>query len=307
MNNTAYDTLLLKGRKMDKIESQVRQAIIRGEIRPSTDKLLDNGHGRFYFILDKVDVDPFNYPLIFDMEGRGRVIVTDLRTHLRGVLIDNDGDDVQIRKGTSAAQVGNIAVLNSIWLDNAVSLRTFSPLPMILYASWISESISRKLGLDPATQMYLATLFGWFYFARFNADKELVALQQQKFTIQFQRAMKYPEEIVSDVLRRVDTATFTDIYELIKFIQQDNMNVRLDKLQLKDVYALLNVGWFGGPNAREQVDVSVEFPPVFLAMVFEAVTNRSYSKSPLAQIYRRHMRNYPVADFERDFTILIRS
>ena len=33
MIKSAYETLLLKGRKMDKIESQVRQAIIQGEIR----------------------------------------------------------------------------------------------------------------------------------------------------------------------------------------------------------------------------------------------------------------------------------
>lgn len=305
MINNAYETLLLKGRKMDKVESQVREAIIRGLIRPIEGIVSNNTNGTFYCILDKVEVDPFNYPLIFDMDGRGRCIVIDLRTQLRGVKVSSTGE-TEILKGTSAAQAKHMAILNNIWLDRSVDLRTFSPLPLVLFSTWISESITRKLGLDPATQLYLSTLFGWFYFTRFN-NGDLPTLTQQKFLIQFQRVTKYPEEIIGDTLKRVSDATFTDLYELVKFIQQDNMNVRLDKLQLKDVYALLNVGWFGGPNAREQVDVSVEFPPVFIAMVYEAVTNRSYSKSPLAQIYQRYSRNYPVAEFERDFTILIRS
>ena len=136
--------------------------------------------------------------------------------------------------------------------------------------------------------------------------KDPVSIAKQKFSIQFVRALKLSDAIVDDVMKRVGEAKFEDLYSLVKFIQQDNMNVRLDKLQLKDIYALLQVGWFGGSNAREQVDVSVEFPPVFIAMVFEAVTNRSYSRSPLAQIYQRYTRSFPVDEFERDFHILLR-
>ena len=301
MIKSAYETLLLKGRKMDKIESQVRQAIIQGGIRSSNEL----SGTTFYFITNKVDIDPFNYPLIFEMDGRGRCIAADMRTHLRGIEIDGSSNEIQIRRGTSAAQLGNAAILNAIWLDDVQKLKLFSPLPLILYASWISESITRKLGLDPATQLYLTTLFGWFYYTRFEM-KDPVSIAKQKFSIQFVRALKLSDVIVDDVMKRVGEAKFEDLYSLVKFIQQDNMNVRLDKLQLKDIYALLQVGWFGGPNAREQVDVSVEFPPVFIAMVFEAVTNRSYSRSPLAQIYQRYIRSFPVDEFERDFHILLR-
>ena len=300
MIKTAYETLLLKGRQMDKIESQVRQGIIRGDI-------VEAGRyetGTVYAILDKVDVDPFNYPLVFEMDGRGLCVAVDYRTHLRGLKLDPGGKTGQVLQGTSAAQLFHMSRLQLLWLNDANKLKNFSPLPMMLYATWIGESITRKLGLDPATQMYLTVLFGWFYYTRIES-KDPVSIQKQKCMLQLVRGLRLTTDLVEETLKRVGEATFEDIYSLIKFIQQDNMNVRLDKLQLKDIYALLNVGWFGGPNAREQVDVSVEFPPVFIAMVYEAVTNRSYSKSPLSQIYQRYSRSYPVDEFKRDFTLLI--
>lgn len=299
MNKTAYNTLLLKGFKMDKIESQVRQAIIRNELF----LLEDTEKGKLYGVTDKLDIDPFNYPLYFEMDGRGVCTVIDLRTHARGLRID--GSEVVIISGSTAEQLLFTAKLQQVWSTDNLKLRQFSLLPLILYASWTAESITRKLGLDPASQVYLTVVFGYFYFTRFTGN-DLPTLEKQKFVIQFSRGLKYDATLVDDNLQRVGEAKFEDLHELINFIKQDNFNIRLDKLQLKDVYAVLNVGWFGGPNAREQVDVSLEFPPLFISTVYQAVTNRSYNKTPLSQLYQRYMRSYPIDEFKRDFLLVIR-
>lgn len=299
MNKTAYDTLLLKGKKMDKTESQVRQAIIRGELS----LLEETEKGKLYAITDKLDIEPFNYPLYFEMDGRGICTVIDLRTHARGVRLE--GNYPAIIPGSTAEQLFFAAKLQQVWCTDNYKLRQFSLVPLILYSSWTAESITRKLGLDPASQVYLTIVFGYFYFTRFSGV-DLPTLEKQKFVIQFSRGLKYDTTLVEDNLKRVGEAKFEDLHELVNFIKQDNFNIRLDKLQLKDVYAVLNVGWFGGPNAREQVDVALEFPPLFVSMVYQAVTNRSYNKTPLSQLYQRYMRSYPADEFKRDFLLITR-
>lgn len=299
MNKTAYNTLLLKGFKMDKVESQVRQAIIRGELS----LLEETERGKVYGVTDKLDIDPFNYPLYFDMDGRGQITVIDLRTHLRGVRLE--GNYPTLLPGSTAEQLFHTAKLTQVWNTDNYKLRQFNPVPLILYSTWTAEAITRKLGLDPASQLYLTIVFGYFYFTRF-IGVDLPTLEKQKFVIQLSRNLKYDTLLVEDTIKRVGEAKFETLYDLVNFIKQDNFNIRLDKLQLKDVYAVLNIGWFGGPNAREQVDVSLEYPPLFISMVYQAVTNRSYNKTPLSQIYQRYTRSFPVEDFKRDFLIVTR-
>lgn len=299
MNKTAYETLLLKGFKMEKIESQVRQAIIRGELS----LLEESERGNIYGVVQKLDIDPFNYPLYFEMDGRGICTVIDLRTHARGLRLE--ANRTTVIPGTTAEQLLFTAQLTQVWNTNNYKLRQFSPVPLILYSTWTAEAITRKLGLDPASQLYLTIVFGYFYFTRF-IGVDLPTLEKQKFVIQLSRALKYDTLLVEDTIKRVGDAKFETLHDLVNFIKQDNFNIRLDKLQLKDVYAVLNIGWFGGPNAREQVDVSLEYPPLFISMVYQAVTNRSYNKTPLSQIYQRYTRSFPVEDFKRDFLIVTR-
>lgn len=299
MNKTAYDTLLLKGFKMEKVESQVRQAIIRGELS----LLEETERGKVYGVTDKVDIDPFNYPLYFEMDGRGTITAIDLRTHLRGVRLEENRP--VLLPGSTAEQLFHTAKLQQVWNTDNYKLRQFSPLPLVLYSNWTAEAITRKLGLDPASQIYLTVVFGYFYFSRF-VGADLPTLERQKFVIQLSRHLKYDTTLVEDLTKRIGEATFEDLHGLVNFIKQDNFNIRLDKLQLKDVYAVLNIGWFGGPNAREQVDVALEFPPLFISMVHQAVTNRSYNKTPLSQLYQRYSRSFPMEEFKRDFLIITR-
>lgn len=301
MKLSAYETTLLKSRKIDKLLSDARTKIIVGEA-----VLVDsNNDGEVYAIIGKSDIEPFNYPLLLEMPSRSPIALVDLRLHARG--IKHHPTSVEVLKFTTADMLVNSALLALKWrFGNSTQVLTFNPIPMIVFTQWITESITRKLGLAADVQVYLTILFATFYH-NLNKTKAMSKDEQERLAILLARNFRINVEQFNQVLERTEEGDFEDLTNLMKFIQRDRMNVRLEKLQIKDIYMLLNSSWFGGPNAREQVDVALEYPPIFIPMVHEAVMNRSYNKTSLSQIYQRYQRNYTPDDFHRDFLRLVRN
>lgn len=224
------------------------------------------------------DIPPFSHPLEIEHHGN-KFVVIDVRgftrlTREREVIVTarNEYDLTYLR-----------GFLSRYWSEHMPGdLLALGPLPMTVYCRWLSESIVRRMGLDPAAQMIVTVIAGFFYLSLFRAESNLDERDLIKFAKQISASTFVPVdkclEIADQLTPMGNIGDFVD--NVIKVVN----STRLEKFSVGLLYTIIMNSWFGIANHQEIVAVSLEHPPTFLAMVYTALKDRSYRNSGLARM-----------------------
>lgn len=197
------------------------------------------------------------------------------------------------------------AGLENIWRTEPTSvLRGASPLPASVYSSWLSENISKRLGVEPEDQHKLAIFSAWFYYSLFSDEVRPDESEFNRVCQGIAKATRTPVTLVMQVLDGQDYVK--DITDYCSRLEDVTGSIRLRGFSSILLYPMLNSTWFGY-SSNDMVAVGIEHVPTFLAIVLSAITERAYTRSLLSKMIERVPAKNSINDFVLQMTASLRT
>lgn len=292
---TAYDTMACQGFVMRKTVEALQEGYIKGWLGhvPGANSQIVQVTGAQ---LSDTAIPAFAHPILFDDSHKHPVLAVDVRAFGR---INPQTQDFVVRNEAEYKLAIARAKLNWLWLSTPGLLRDVSPLPLQIFASAISESVSRRYALNPGEQMKLALLAGVFYQSLFQVPGEIDEDAKVRLAQSLSRQLRVRGD---EVLTMVDQHIPNWIYSVASFCTLAPVvtgSVRLEELSVGVLYSIMGGSWYG-TNAKETLAVALEHPPTWLAIVLAALQERTFKNSGIARIterssYRESARSFQAA------------
>jgi hypothetical protein len=229
----------------------------------------------------------FKHPYILDGE-KDKIIITDIRPYLNERSTISEGKFV-----TSNSTELNFAflrtLLNAYFITELKEYSYKFSYANTVYAAWISDTVSKRYGLDPEDQLKTFIVAYYFYMSLLQenplTETELV-LKSRNIVDATRTTSNYVLSVVEDI------EPMSDVNEFIKNIQNVTKNSRLDDLNVGTLATIVGSTWYG-TFSKDIIAVALEHVPTFTSIVGISVTQRYYKKSMIAQIseiYGKHNR-----------------
>ena len=276
-----YESIAARSYKLDNIEDSIRQELIEGA-------LFRGPSPRSFFITqNEMDVKAFPHPLVLDRANRGnsdidsdKIIIGDARPYAKIHKNENrlvGGADFEYLKQ-------RITIMDTFWLDNNQrDLMTLSDFPMTIYTTLLSESAGKKLRIDEDIIEVMRIFFAYFYISLFLSKDELEAMDDVAISKRIARGIRRPFDDVYDIVGMSETPQ--GLKHLLEQMKDYTQSSRIEKLNPATLFKIFGGVWFG-PQATEQVAVSLEHPPTFFAMLDIAIRHKGYQKTVLSKLVR---------------------
>lgn len=278
ISNSAYATTQARGYVTTKLESSLEEAYYHN----ATQQMRDNVHLIGGSSGGNVSgVPAFNFPYVAKLKDAD-VVFFDARTFIGKTPSGETRvrDELELQARTIQAQ------LALDWHHGYQGrIRDLSPLGLMVYSHWMGENVAKRFALDALQQLQVSVFAAIFYINNFwdktSADSEDTAYLLSAIT----RTCGYRH---SDVVDIIEThPIIKDLEELCEVIKSFTQSVRLEDLNPATLTGVLVGSWYGNAG-RELVGVALEYPPVWLTLLFQALSNRGFKKAGLTQIIERN-------------------
>ena len=286
--NTAYDTTACNMFPMRGVVDAIQEAQLRDYL-PTADSVLyvESSQGA------SGQVKAFKHALYINKHHAEEIKHSnEIRNEpLLAIDVRNSGR-FDVKEGqfkiTNSTLFKNIvcrAALTSLWLTNgAGAFRNVTPMAMAVFASWISETVAFRYSLDPKAKIDLMIVAALFYQSNQVDGTEFDKANEGRFLSGVAGAMKVNITEVNRIYEQ--THCITSLEDFCTKAKTVLNNVRLENLNAGLMVALMGGTW-GGDNAVELTAVSLEHPPTWLSLLFEAHTNQAMRKVGLSKIVER--------------------
>lgn len=296
---SAYDTFAGSGYKKAIINIKENLEIIKVNGQYVQDENKDNVFRIYSHDLDSLPV--FGHPVVLDNNNGSADVFVDLRTYTR---LDRASGDYVIKLNNESTFEINRALLNSVWVKrDPFVLLSISPIPMIVFAGWISENIARRFALTAKEQLTLAIYSAYYYYCLFSDNDKFDDQDTNGIISSISRNLRCSS---LDVIEVIDKLPFVieNITTFCQLMEETVGNVRLKNFNISLMYQLLGNSWFG-INARELIGVSLEHPPTWISLVLSAYSERTYRNTILAKSAERKASKAAIDSFIRSVYNLI--
>lgn len=288
---TAYDTTVGKGVILTKVLNALKEAVIKESIQYQGMDIARTSEIFSFFLCGQYSLEAsipsFAHPLLFDLKnisGREdvRYLVSDVRQSTRYDKVKNKHFSFnKIEFEVSKLRL----ILNTAWLElRPELLRDISPVPVGVFASWISENVARKYNLDQRDQLNIAIIATAFYQMQF-LETDVVNVESASFVNSIIRSTRASAKDVIPLLEQVEK--LGNIKEFCFAVRTILQNPRLEDFNEGVLIAILGSTWFGS-HAREILATALEHPPTWISIVYSSLIERSFRNSPIAKISDRY-------------------
>lgn len=296
---SSYDTVVGSSYKLDKIQFGIEKAIINNQI--VIDENNENVYRLYSHELD--DIPVFSHPLVIELNGENKVTL-DLRQYTK---LDRATGDYQFRLTNEAALQINRGLLNSVWIErDPYVLLNLSPIPMVVFAGWISENITRRFALDPKDQLAISIYAAYYYYCLFSDNDVFDDEDKNRIISSISRNLRCAAVDVMEIIDRIDVV-IPNITVFCEKLETVTANIRLKNFNSVLLFQILGGSWFGS-NARETIAVALEHPPTWIALILSSFTERTYRNTIIAKTAERKANKSTGDNFSRAvFNLIIKT
>jgi hypothetical protein len=283
---TPYDTTQCDGFEPGvlKTQAQLKAADAMGAlcyVAPNM-VLVQDGDAR------RDNIPGFTHPMVIDAKLNNEQERPRIAADVRPFGAWNRNQDAFLVRDKSQMDMALLRLrLSSIWLTaDRAYLRNVSPIPVKMFASWISESLQRKFAIDPLEQMRISILAGILYNSNFSDDTDLDENERVRLAASLGRDLGIE---VKEILAVVDEfPVLASVDEFCKAAVKLG-GIRLAELNRGLLYGSVAGAWFGY-NYKEVLTTALEHPPTWLAVVYTAGNDRTYLRTGLSDLFKRSHR-----------------
>lgn len=248
-----------------------------------------------------MDVTPFSLPITkVQLPTLECDLVIDARSLLRtnGEPLKKDAWDHAVR----------MCELIAWWLNTDPSERT-SLLSMgnyatIAYSGWIANVLTRSLSLDVTQSLLLRATAAVFFVQLHDApNAEMTDRQRDRILSRVARTLPRMDVItLSEMLGEIPRVN--DISEWLTWTASVINSPRFDKATPGVLLNLVGYAW--GPGYGDQVKAALEYPPIFNAMIYSTLIERSYGKTNMGTLLTKIVRSTEDKDFIKSINQILR-
>ncbi len=187
------------------------------------------------------------------------------------------------------------------------SLKHLSSLPEKVFSMWLSVSISRRFSLDFNDQHTLNVLFSIWFNSLFYPETKFTGEDLTTLLSKIRSNQSNNQELIKDIEIVLEEgyqlANINDIIELTKkFVV--NISYKKD-FNLSTLLNLISNTYYG-LNGKEMIAMSLEYPGMFIAILYNVVSDRTFKKSVLMNIAERFNKKQDLTNFMTEYTALIK-
>jgi hypothetical protein len=302
---TAYDTHACMGFVLKKIVDSIERAYVSGRLSSLDAPGATNGPVNCILTVenDIGQIPAFAHPILITNPAKAQQLVIDLRPF---GTYDTAQAGFKIRNQIDYKLHTYRAKLNDIWIrQNPNLIRDISKLPLSIFASWVSEAVSRRFALDPREQMNLAIFTAIFYMSQFT-DRTSSDILEEREKLRLVNAisttLRIKAQDVLVILDKVDVVPSVTSYCLMA--EEITGSIRLRELNVGLLFSIMGSSW--SSNAKELVSVALEHPPTWIAILMAACTERMFKNSGIARLIERQGKDAPT-DILRPVLALLNS
>lgn len=301
-----YDTTIGSNYNTSKLESSLSIAQAQGVLATGIVPNVPDIVAVIGKSIETESIPPFNHPFLMGDDKFNKIVI-DLRPYQSKIKQSSDGTWELPDTGPVGLLVKQ-AKLQIIW--RAQEYERFADLPdvaIMVYSRWIAEAITRRLGVDPETQMKIVTLASWFYLCTMFPESQLKhrEIPEDDRIRMAARIARTSLRKIDDVLPLIEQVgylhTVTDFVQALKGLDSR----RLQAINNVLLFTLISGSWYGSASAKEVAGISVEYPPFFLAVMHTAINESMYRKTPINEIALRYKRKDGLNRFNVAMRILL--
>lgn len=281
MFKTAFETLACHAYNTREIHNKLELAYIENELIE-----LVTPSGKPVLFVRGIDPDndtvpTFSHPFHLTIDGVPHTII-DTRPYLRRT---RDGEIVFTNSGDYKFQLYR-AILNFHWVEeSSEELLSVGDLVPLTFCRWLSDSISRKIGLSPSEQVKVTTLTLFYWHSLFESEEKDGEAFDERYkrhiVSKLTQITSIPASMSMEVADEVNYMTSLRSY--VAALQATVGGPRAELITPAFIYALLGGSWFG-VNVKETIAVAVEHPPTFVAIIAMAMETRNYRKTQIGNL-----------------------
>jgi hypothetical protein len=269
------------------VSKPIRTAILEMSIRvmPNSLDVKYEGDVKPLFVtgtrMEEDHVPLFTHPITVFNANHGNWLATDLRLFVRkDAPIDNL--EASVKNLTEFNFAKSRGILNLIWVNGGVGrIKNSLQFASSVYSAWLSEIISKTYALDFGDKTTVSVIASFFYQTLFLDKDEYDEEDRMKMASHTITATKVPSERVLQIFDKIGKMSTID--DLCRYIVDITQNVRLKGFNVPMLLTLVKNSWYG-TNAKEIISVSLEHPPTWAAIVYSALSERSYKNSTVYRI-----------------------
>lgn len=300
---TSYDTTFGPMYNTGSIVTKIKEALIKNGWAGWSMGVRDIDNVRAAFINGQTQTDSeipsFTHPIV--VEYRDEIyLCSDVRLHVRP---EADADRGMIRNRVEWNFAKSRAVMSMKWITGSQTELLYGlAFGGTVFSILVSESLKQAFNLDFAEQTRITALSHLYYQSLFMKETKFDEEQRQKMASHTIKCTKIPSEIVLEVMESFEEIKGIDDFcsTLVKMMD----NVRLEKFDKAILYTLVRNSWFGA-NSKEIIPVALEHPPTWLAIVYAALSERSYKNSKISQIAERYGKRGIADEFSKSYQVMM--
>lgn len=304
--NDCYDTTVGSAVPTKPIEIAIKEAIIKDGLAHRNYRIRDVGSIKPILITGSSDSETqiplFAHPITIKNSHSEQYMCADARFFVRK---DTPLDIIEksIKNSTEFNLTVSRLVLSMLWQDNQTQrLKNGLQFAGIVYAAWLSESISKNFALDYKDQTVLNVLTHFFYQTLFIQEEALDQDMRDRIAAQTIKATKVPAEFVMSVIDKAGSMTNIEQYCLA--VSNVLENIRLKSFNTAVLLTIVKNSWYG-TNGKEIIAVALEHPPTWIAVVWAATNERTFSNSLIARLCDRFGKRGAADEFNSAYRSII--
>lgn len=266
------------------IISKIKESIIKDDLNKVTLGVISTGSVRPLFITGALPGDEqiplFTHPIMIKNFQNADYLCTDIR------LVMSKGANIEdltsfIRDKATYSLYKSRAILNLIWLnDGPASLKTGFDLASAVFSQWVSQTLSSKYGLDHSDKAIIAVVASYYY-QMFFMDKNLPDEDDiQKMAVHTIKTTGVPAAQVFEIF--ADIGEISSFNDLPAVILKCVSSRRMEGMNAAVMINLFKTSWYG-TDASELIRCAFEHPPTWIALVYAAVSDRTYKTSIISR------------------------
>lgn len=254
------------------------------------------------------EIPLFTHPISILNYQHKDYICTDLRFFVRK---DTPLDRIEsgVKNLTEYNFAKSRAIMNLIWMaggrhtdaanrQGVSQIKNGLPFAGIVFAAWLSETIAKAYALDFKDQTQLFILSSFYYQTLFTDETTIDQEAKERMATHTIKATKAPAEFVFSVFDKI--GPIKDINDYCANVANVLENVRLKNFNLVMLLTIVKNSWYGN-NAKEFIQVAIEHPPTWVAIVYTALSERTYKSSMIYRVAERYGKRGGSDEFMKNY------
>lgn len=296
---TPYQTSACSSYDVKSIQSALQRADVHGDLAPAATLKGTVLEGVFIVPPYVKDIKPFTMPLEFQ-STKGPAFAVDVRGVTKAV------GETQFKVMVGGEYEGAIlrAALSRAWVNGGhTDMRRFNDISARVFIRLLSETLVRRLNLSPQDQQAVTVVCGLLYYSNFipvdSHHPELPADELERISVGVARLTRINPQTVHDLLTNQPIPRVRNLETFCQALRVVVDSPRLQNVDAAFIMTLMGGYWYGG-NARQLMACALEYPPVWMTLIYQALNDRSFRSTQLSKMAEVENRNNSGAQFIRD-------